>query len=351
MNLRVSLLVACAALFLGACGNLFEPAAAVVGGNKITVEEISRARERFEQTMQFERLAQEGDESAIKRQFEQGFLAQEIRRQVLEPRAEEFGIEVTEEEVQERMDQIESGYGSPSAFAEALREQGLTVPDLRILVRDRTLEEKMRAEITQDVGATEEEVAEYYEEHLQEFTVFRARHVLVENEQRAREISQELASLKGQARDDAFARLARRESLDQQSGEQGGDLGFFGSGDLVKPFENAAYSLDIGEISEPVQSEFGWHVIEVLERATDPLSAVDDQIEEDLSGPARDEAWNEWVMEAYEEVDVEVNPRYGELDLATQQILDPSAEDLPGAEVPPTETTPTGPSVPIPTAT
>ncbi len=83
-------------------------------------------------------------------------------------------------------------------------------------------------------------------------------HILVKTEQEAKQILEELK--KGAN----FERLAQLRSL-CPSGKRGGDLGFFGRGQMVRPFEQAAFSLKKGEISQPVKTEFGWHTIKVTE--------------------------------------------------------------------------------------
>ncbi|MFQ3274889.1 MAG: parvulin-like peptidyl-prolyl isomerase [Candidatus Nanohaloarchaea archaeon] len=87
-------------------------------------------------------------------------------------------------------------------------------------------------------------------------TEVRASHILVDNEEHAKQIKIELE------RDDdkTFAEMAKEKS-EGPSGDNGGDLGFFGRGDMVKPFEKKAFEMDVGEISEPVKTEFGWHLI------------------------------------------------------------------------------------------
>jgi peptidyl-prolyl cis-trans isomerase C len=86
----------------------------------------------------------------------------------------------------------------------------------------------------------------------------RAFHILVKTETEAQQI---LSELKGGVR---FERLAQLKSQ-CPSGRKGGDLGFFWRGQMVKPFENTAFALKKGEISEPVRTEFGWHIIKVTE--------------------------------------------------------------------------------------
>lgn len=83
-------------------------------------------------------------------------------------------------------------------------------------------------------------------------------HILVEKQ------SQALAIIERIKKGEKFAELAKQLSLDTGSGKRGGDLGYFGRGKMVKPFEVAAFKLSVGEISEPIKTEYGYHIIKRL---------------------------------------------------------------------------------------
>ena len=327
-------------LLAPACGELLDPAAAVVNGNKITVEEIAEDLERYESSTQFEELAQQGDAQELKRRVEQQLLSEEIRRAVLEPKAEELEVEVTDEEIKQRLDEIKAEYETPEAFEEELKQQNLTLEQVEQLVADRLLEDELRAKVTEDAVPSEEEVQAYYDENQDRYEETEAQHILVEDRTQAEDIASQLDAARDSEVDPLFARLAKRFSIDESNAAKAGELGFFGPGDFVAPFEKAAAKLDIGEISAPVQTEFGWHVIRVTDRRVAPFEEVATDIEQELGEGAVDKAWDDFVRKAYEEADVKVNPRYGEFDEESFQVMDPTAEDVPGAEVPETEATP-----------
>ena len=95
-----------------------------------------------------------------------------------------------------------------------------------------------------------------------------ARHILVNTEDEAKEVK---AQLEGGA---DFAKLAAEKSEDKNA--EGGSLGFFSRGQMLKPFEEAAFALDVGKLSEPVKTSFGWHIIEVQEKRNQKLPSFDD---------------------------------------------------------------------------
>jgi peptidyl-prolyl cis-trans isomerase C len=103
----------------------------------------------------------------------------------------------------------------------------------------------------------------------------RARHILVDSKDKAREIYEKIAH------GSDFAQLARENSKDPGSKDQGGELGFFTRGQMVPQFEEAAFKLKKGEVSDPVESQFGWHIIRVddrRQRAAPAFETVKDRV-------------------------------------------------------------------------
>lgn len=147
----------------------------------------------------------------------------------------------------------ESGYATMVAeYLAPGSEYGFTEADFRYMYRIQLLEIKLAAKITEDLKPFQEQVW--------------ARHILVANEATAKEL---YAELKAGA---DFAQLAQINSLDTSNAGMGGDLGWFGRGVMVVPFENAAFALEPGEISEPVQTDFGWHIIQCIDHADRALT-------------------------------------------------------------------------------
>lgn len=165
-------------------------------------------------------------------------------------------------------------------FDDALQgilETGLTKKQYDQLFRTELLRQKLFDEVTADVPREEEKVW--------------ARHILVPDEETAKSVIERLNN------GEDFAALARELSSDTGSGANGGDLGWFGKGQMVPEFEAAAFSLDVGQISEPVQSNFGWHIIQVLGRTTVPLTASE-------YDTARQTAFNDFLTSLRDEADL-----------------------------------------------
>ncbi len=137
----------------------------------------------------------------------------------------------------------------------------------------------------QDVRVSQEDVLEYYDTHTDEFNVpkqVQARHILIKTDQAAGDAEIEKARVQAadvarQARGgEDFAKLARQYSQGPSSAS-GGALGFFKKQDMVKPFADKAFSMQIGDISDPVRTRFGWHVIQV-EQIKAPEIKTPDQV-------------------------------------------------------------------------
>ena len=146
------------------------------------------------------------------------------------------------------------GYDSlVNQYVEDLSQLNFTKDDLRAYFHDRLIIQKFFEQLTKDTPTTQEQVW--------------ARHILVQNEAEALLLYDRL--MKG----DNFIVLAAEASLDTSNKDSGGDLGWFGRGTMVPEFEDAAFLLEVGEISPPVKTDFGYHIIQVLGHEERPLDA------------------------------------------------------------------------------
>jgi peptidyl-prolyl cis-trans isomerase C len=238
--------------------------------------------------------------------------------------AEEHGITVSESEVNEEIERIKDqivqqaqaqgmNVGREEAFQQALEQAGITEEQLRTQIREQLPVQKVQARVASDVQASQGEVERFYEENKElQFTTPEqrcARHILFNKDQR-----EKAEEVKGQLQNGAdFAELAKEYSQDPGSAENGGDLGCVGKGETVPSFEKAIFNANEGEIVGPVESEFGYHVIEVTEiraKSTQPLSEVESQIREQLSTDEQAEKFSTWVQEQREQRDVKYLPGY-----------------------------------------
>lgn len=321
-------------LLMASCGGLLDTSAAKVNGEEISAEAIEAELDSFRKTERYKQLAGQGDIEAVERQYLQGVLATLVRRAVLAPVAREEGLEVTPEDVEAELDLIRADFPDENAFEEALKEQALTLSQLQEFIADRLVEERLREVVTGNVGASEEEITDFYESNIANYQQTCTQHILVADQGEARVVAAQLQRASADEVDALFDKIAAERSQDSSNAKSGGDLGCNPPGQFVGPFEEAMAQLEIGEISDAVQTEFGWHIIRVNDRETASLDQVRDQIAEQLSTPLQDEAWQDYLTDLYEEADVTIDPSYGVLDFASGQITDPDATTVPGGQAP-----------------
>lgn len=172
-------------------------------------------------------------------------LEQVVIEQVLEN-----NYKVTDEEIDEQFNSVKDQYGD--SFEAILAQNGLTEDTFRDNVRFQLLQEKA----TKDVEVSDKEIEDYYNQAKYELN---ARHILVADEETANTVLEKLKA------GEDFAALAKEYSTDG-SASNGGELGWFTVGSMVPEFNDAAYALEINEISEPVKSEYGYHIIQVTDK-------------------------------------------------------------------------------------
>lgn len=199
-----------------------------------------------------------------------------VAQKLLVQEAKKRNITVTDKEVEEE-------YNKEKQFnSKVTKEQ----------IREYLLIDKLLAEYTKDVKVTEEELKKYYDEHKESFEVMRARHILVADEKTAEDIYQRL--MKGED----FAALAKEYSIDTATKDNGGDLGEFPHGVMVPEFEEAAFSLKPGEISKPVKTQYGYHIIKSEGITVKPFDEVKGTIESYLLNDKK----NKVIKEKYDEL-------------------------------------------------
>ena len=374
MRTLSALLVAAVVLVTGACGST-TPYAAKVNGDTITQAELNREMRAIldnEKYLEFvesqaaegggaESVLGKGDKtlsSAYVATLLNGRIAgllvrQELERLDLAPT--EAQLKVAEERYHQQLGTLaaQEGKSEREALAEGKRIFESLPAGYRQYLVAQLADFDVFSEHLQETAADDEAIQEYYEEHEEEFAETCVSHILVDTEAEADDIHRRL-----EAGED-FAAIAAASSKDNQgpsggSAAEGGSLGCLTAGEaasFIEPFRVAMDGLDADELSEPVQTEFGYHVIKVTERRSRPLDdATKQAIGEQLGdGNAR-------IRELVADAKIEVNPRYGTFEKETKDqplrgvvppdvpstttTLDPSAPIAPGGA--PLQPTPEG---------
>ncbi|MFH1239412.1 MAG: peptidylprolyl isomerase, partial [bacterium] len=221
-------------------------------------------------------------------------LNQMIEEKILLQEAGKKKIKITEVDVDQGLKELKKSFNSEEDFQAELKRQKMTEKELRKKVKDslsvkKLIEQEVEAKVTQP---TDEEITSYYNEHKKDFErpdQLRVRHILLRLDKNAdlktkSKILNTMRDIQKQLKDGAdFAEVAKKYSEDPGSKDKGGDVGFFAKGMMVKEFEDAAFKLKKGEVSDIVQTDFGYHIIKMEEAKPGKQLGLDDELE--IGGP------------------------------------------------------------------
>lgn len=314
-------LLALVAVLVAGCGGggkssnkVPSDAVAVVGGEKITKQDfdalLEQARNSFKsQRRPFPKVGT-AEYNSLKNQAV-AYLVQKIE---FRQKAKDLGVKVDDKEVQKRLGDIKKQYfgGNEKRYEQRLKAQGLTKDQVERDVRSQLLSEGLTKEVTKGIKVTDADVADYYNKNKKQYSVPASRdvrHILVSvcgaqktpgclPDAKAKALADKLyTQLKGGA---DFAAVAKRYSQDPGSKTQGGKL-TVSKGQTVAPFEKAAFSLGKNELSKPVKTQFGYHLIEPLSElkpaSTTPLDKLKSTIRPQLLQSKKSEAMAKWVAD------------------------------------------------------
>jgi len=268
-----------------------EQKVAVVNGTVINQpefdNEMNRVLERLQRTGRF---PNDLERSQIKKQVLENLIARELLYQ----ESQKKGIKVDQKEIDEQLTALKGRFPSEVEFKNALGTMNLTEANLRFqFERDLAIRKLLDDQIGGKSVVSEKESRAYYDGNLESFKKpeqVRASHILIKVDPGADEAKKAEARTKIESvqaklkKGEDFGALAKEYS-EGPSGPKGGDLGFFGRGQMVKPFEEAAFSMKPGQVSGMVETRFGYHLIMVAERtpeSTLSYEEVKDRLEQYL---------------------------------------------------------------------
>jgi foldase protein PrsA len=315
------LLVLVAALALAACGSGSGGSEEVPDGAIALVGDLTVPKQQFDQLLASAKKSAETNKQdfpavgtpeyeAVKQKIVSGL----VEQKEWELQAKSMGLKVTDKEVETQLDALKQQYfqGDEKKYEAELVRQNLTDKQVRDELRSRLLSDKIRKAVTKIAKVTDADIQAYYEKNAAQYAQPASRdvrHILVKTQAQAQRLYNQI---KGGA---DFAALAKKYTQDQASKADGGKFTAF-KGRTVAPFDKFVFGADTGDLSKPIKTEFGWHIIEVLSaikpETTTPLADVRDSIRTTLLQQKQNQALRTWVADVKKKYadDVSYAPGY-----------------------------------------
>ena len=314
---HLALTAGLAAAALSGCGSspLRAAAAATIGSTHISTEQLAQAVTAGLADPQAQQ-ALGGDRP----KFQRDSLGRLISHVVLLEAAKRKNLTVTEGQVDTRLTAFAVQAGGKDAaeqlanLKKAAAQGGVPNDELRPYVRDLVLRDAIGDAVTADIVVPPAALKAAYAKGIATYDQVHTRHILVASEALAQAL---LAQL--QADPTQFAALAAKNSIDSSNKDKGGDLGFAGTGAFVPEFEKAAFAAKPG-VPFVVKTQFGFHVVELLERRTTSLAEATPALRRVALADQRTGRTGAYLREVADSLKVTVNPRFGQWDQATGAV-------------------------------
>ncbi|MEQ6355645.1 peptidylprolyl isomerase [Lysinibacillus sp. M3] len=249
-----------------------------------------------------EKILQTELDDALREQYGTEVLETIITNKIVELEAKKEGVSVSEDSIQEEYEELAESYGGEESLQAALEENGLTEQSVKDNIRMYQLTKNV---IATSIDISDEEVAQYFEDNKDSYGQKEevvASHILLEDEATAKDV---LAKIKA---GEDFADLAKTYSIDTTTNEAGGEIGYISRGQMEEQFEEVAFGLEKGSISDIVQTSEGYHIIKVTDKVP-AEEAVFEDLKDEVYATVLEERINEeyasWLAEKQEQYKIE----------------------------------------------
>jgi foldase protein PrsA len=299
------LLLAFVAALAAGCGGSSGPKSvpsddvAMVGNEPVTKAEFNQLLDQAKKTFTAQKRPFPKAGSSQFKALQDQALSFLVQRAEFDQKAKDLGVSVSDKQVDARLAQIKKQYfgGSEKKYQAQLKQQGLSEQQVREDIRAQLVSEGIFNKVTGKAQVSEKDISDYYVAHRSQYGQPESRvvrHILVKSKGQADQLYAQVKANRGAT----FASLAKRFSKDPGSAAQGGKL-TVSKGQTVPPFDKVAFSLKTGEISPPVHTQYGWHIIQALSAVKPakqtPLKDVKDSIKQQLLQQKKNDAMTAWV--------------------------------------------------------
>src|SRR5919204_907402 len=287
-------------------------AVAVVNGDPISRSalDVAMARSKRGYKQQHRQWPKAGTTQF--QQIQQSALTFLVQLQELEQKAKQLGVTITEKQIDAKYAQLEKQLGGAKNLKAQAKAQGLTLQDVRdVVIRPQLLSEGIYKKVTGDIKVSDKDVSDYYKKNTKLYQQPESRdvrHILVSNRALANKLYDKIKAGAN------FAALAKKYSKDPGSRAQGGKLTIV-KGQTAAPFDQTAFLLDKGQVSRPVKTQYGWHIIQALSDVkparTTPLKDVKTAIKQQLLQQRKRDKWTKWINDTKKEYAKKVHYQAG----------------------------------------
>lgn len=225
-----------------------------------------------------------------------------ISEKILAAEAKKQKVNVTDSELNSEVEKLKESYGGEEAFNQALAGNNTTLAFLKQDLKNYLIIKQL---LEPDIKITDEEMKAYFDENKDSFAVaeqIKASHILVADEKTANEVKQKIND------GGDFAELANEYSTDESTKDSGGDLGYFAKGTMVTEFDDVAFGLAVEEVSKPVKTEYGYHIIKVEAKKKAKEANYNEskaEIKETLLDQKIDSEYTTWLEDKKKSYDIE----------------------------------------------
>ncbi len=296
-----------AALYAGAAAIFVDGVVATVGNEPILHSDVMHEIMPMLQALGSTPGSQEERAQQVEELFRDA-LEQAIEHHILHREAVTLGVEIPDDEVERRVAQMRSQYGSSEAFQQALREAGHTMSEFRDRLRRQimaiSVSMSKRRQFERDAVVSESDIAQFYQDNMDEFRYparFRVRRIFMQapNDADSREeVRAKLATIRDEIADNgSFAEAARTHS-DGPEAAEGGMIGWVRPGDLVEPLDSTLAAMAEGKISDVLETEYGLHLLKLEDIESEGVLSYDEarnEIEPILREQKGDERYRQWM--------------------------------------------------------
>jgi len=298
--LKLIVLLAALAAVLAGCGSsssVPSNAVAKVGDQAITQDQFNALIDQAKRSYKVQKRSFPPPGSTEYQTLKNQAMQYLVQRAEFAQEAKKLGINITDKQISDRLAQIKKQYfgGSEARYKAQLKKQGLTEAQVLDDIRAQLVSEQIFKKVSGDVKVTDPDIKKYYDQHQTQYGTPEQRdiaHILVKNKALADKLYTQIQNGAN------FGQLAKKYSQDPGSKNQGGKL-TISKGQTVAPFDQTAFLIKTGQVSHPVKTQFGYHIIKALGPVkppkTTPFSQVKASIQQQLLQQKKNDAMTKWV--------------------------------------------------------